>query len=439
MNTETVSDVLREAGAAPANDPLPPIQAAATDATALAVRESLARVDGAITEFEKVSAGLTELRRQFKDVAFAVSTKTGMAEAVAARAALRGPRVKVEALRKDAKAPILALGRDVDARAAYIRLEILKLEEPIDEQITSEQRRVEQEREAKRLAEEARVRGLQQRLDGIRQMAVDAAGTDVEHMDGAIRALSALKVDATWQEFEAPARNAQAETLEKLTRMRADQARRDAEAAELARLRAEDDARKAQEEAARAEERRRENDRLKAEAQALADARKAQEAEFARREAELRRQETEAAAKRAEEDRKRTETEAAARAMREVEEAQARRAEGDRLREEAAAAEQVRIAAAKRLDDESKCRNASGAMLVALLAVRDWDSELNAMPPQLADLVQAAIAAASPADAALSAPIAAAEPATKRPVAHSKSQVKRLNVQLGLDQGGGGS
>lgn len=424
ITNETVSDILREAGATPANDPLPPIQQAATEATAVAVRESLARVGGAITEFEKVSAGLTELRQRYKDVAFPVGTKSGMAEAIAARAALRGSRVKVEALRKDAKAPILALGRDVDARAAYIRLEILKLEEPIDDQIKAEERRVEQEREAKRIAEETRVRGLQQRLDGIKQIAIDVAGTDVDHMDGAIRTLTALQIDHTWQEFEAPARNAQTETLDKLRRMRSDQAKRDAEAAELARLRAEEDARRAQEAAAQAEARRAENERLKAEAAALAEQRKAQEArerEIAAREAALRQQEEEAAtARRRQETAAAAEAEAA-RVMREVEAEQAKRA-----------AEETQVMRVV----ESVVLSPLDVVLNALLAVRDWDVEVNALPQELAGTVQRAIEFASPENAAVEAPIPAGKPAPKRPVAQSRSQVKRLAAQLGQEDDG---
>ena len=48
-----------------------------------------------LAEFDAVEAGLSDLEKKYKGVAFAVSTTKGMGEAIAARADCRTPRVAV--------------------------------------------------------------------------------------------------------------------------------------------------------------------------------------------------------------------------------------------------------------------------------------------------------------------------------------------------------
>ena len=283
------------------------------DATAVAVRASLTKVGDALAEFDRVAAGIAELQRRHANVVFPVATKVGMAEASAARLAIRQPRYAVEATRRDAKAPVLALGRNIDERARWITTELLKIEEPIHQQIEVEVKRVAEEAELKRVAEEERVAFHQRRIEEIRAVAEAAVGETVTHMDSAILALLALHIGPQMQEFEAATRNAHAVTLAKLRSMRDAQHKRDAEAVELAALRAADDERKAAEARALEETRRQQIAGLVAQAKELAERRlvqeqaeavlvekrRAQEEEFATRKAALDRQEQEAAALRA--------------------------------------------------------------------------------------------------------------------------------------------
>jgi cation transport ATPase len=81
-----------------------------------------------------------------------------MEAAKAARAEIREPRFAVEKVRKAAKAPLLAIGRRIDAEAVRITEAILAIEEPIDGQIKAEEARKVAEREAKRAAEVERLR-----------------------------------------------------------------------------------------------------------------------------------------------------------------------------------------------------------------------------------------------------------------------------------------
>lgn len=135
----------------------------------------LEQVTLAVAAINKVEAGLAALRETYGAVVYQVTTTDGMEAAKAARAAVREPRYEVERIRKAAKAPILALGKKLDTEAARITGELEKIENPIHQQIKSEEDRKEKEREDKIAAELARTQEIQRRLDGIRNWPVNAA------------------------------------------------------------------------------------------------------------------------------------------------------------------------------------------------------------------------------------------------------------------------
>ena len=81
---------------------------------------AVVEVQNAVAEFDKVAAGLAELKGKYAGVVFDVTTTKGMDEAKAARAAIREPRYEIERVRKAAKAPILKLGKELDDRAKAI-------------------------------------------------------------------------------------------------------------------------------------------------------------------------------------------------------------------------------------------------------------------------------------------------------------------------------
>lgn len=130
----------------------------------------------ALANFDRVATGLALLEKNFKGVLYEVETPLGMAHAKAARSQIREPRYEVERLRKDAKAPLLALGKRLDVEATRITNALLTLEEPIHQQIKGEEDRIEQEKIAKANAEAARVANIQRLIDGIRNWPVNAAG-----------------------------------------------------------------------------------------------------------------------------------------------------------------------------------------------------------------------------------------------------------------------
>jgi len=348
------------------------------DTTALAIRENVDKVQTALSEFDKIQAGLAALELAHpKNLACDVTTTKGMKEAIAGRAAWRDPRIATEKARQAAKAPVLALGKDIDARARQITALLIEGESNYDDQIKAEEARKEAEKAAKAQAEAARVQAHQDRINNdIRFAAKVGALFGSDEIAKTIADVDAMVIDASFEEFQGQAQLAKDETLDKLREMHAAAV---AHEAEQARIKAEQEA-----EAARIAAERAELDKLRAEAaerervaaaereaaeraqaEELARQREAQEAELrAAREA----QERELAAQRAAQaeadaiaaaERKRLDDEAAARLQeiarqQEEQRAAARRAEEARL----AAEERVRQAAPAMADALRQWRHA---------------------------------------------------------------------------------
>lgn len=248
------------------------------DKSAVAIREDMTRVESALTEFDKVSAGLADISARFPaDLVYDVTTSKGMVEAIAHRAAWREPRLAVERLRKQAKAPVLALGKNIDARAAWLTEQLLIGEVPIDEQIKAEERRKEAEKQARIAAEFGRVQAIQDAIGEIHMDVMAASSKPSAAIAAAIEALRARTLDAaTFQELVGQAEAARTAGLAKLEVALKAKLHDEAEAkrladerAELAALRAaaaeqkkKDDAAAAVEQARVAEEQRVERERM---------------------------------------------------------------------------------------------------------------------------------------------------------------------------------
>lgn len=252
----------------------------------------LETVSKALTDINAVSTGIADLKSQYGGVVYEVVTTVGMDEAKAARLAIRTPRYEVERIRKAAKAPLLALGKRLDAEAARIEGELLKIEGPIDQQIKVEEARKEAERQARIDAEVKRVADLHERVAELRGNQMLSASSGSQLISEHIADLEKIVVDASFEEFEAQALDAKEVGIARLRALHAgavaheiEQARIKEEREELARLREAEALRVAQDNARRAEEER--------------VAKVARDAETARHNEQLRqqREEQEAAAK----------------------------------------------------------------------------------------------------------------------------------------------
>lgn len=340
-------------------------------------------VTKALTDFDLVAAGLEQLNKNYKGMLFDVETPNGMAVAKAARAALRNPRYEIERIRKEAKAPLLAIGKKLDSEAARITAEILKLEEPIDQQIKNEEQRKERERLAKVEAEQKRIAAILARIEAIRLLPSRAIGKTSAEVKRLLDEAAAIIIDNDFAEYAPQANTALQTTIlalqgahaERLNH-EAEQARIVAERAELERLREEQAKRDQAERARIAAEEAAAKAARDAETAAQAEALRVQRVELERHAQQLRATQEAEAARLAE-----------VRATLEREQAEAKRkadeAEAKRLAEEAA--ERTRKEDALRAAKKAKYPG-DAAILDALAkhfdvseqVVRGWLTQLKA-------------------------------------------------------------
>lgn len=302
--------------------------------------DDIKTVSSEVSKFDTIAAGIAELNKQHpKDVACDCTTPAGMKQAIAGRAAWRTPRLAVEAARRAAKAPVLELGRKVDAFAKDLTAKLLEGENNYDEQIKAEETRREQEKAAKAEAERQRVQAHHDRINNdIRIVPASMAGESSDRISRTLADVEGIVIDDSFEEFKALAQTAKDEAVEHL---RALLEKRVADEQEAARLKSEQEA-----EAARLKAEREELARLRAEQAerdriAAAEKAEADRIERERLAAERAKLEEEQRAARAEQ--QRLDAEAAERRRIADERAAAERAEADRIAAEARAAEQQRL------------------------------------------------------------------------------------------------
>ena len=295
--------------------------------------------------FETVKAEVSKLATQYADIT-AISNKAGRDQAHAAAMTLKNRRVEIQRRAKEVREDAVAFQKAVIAKgdelAALIEPEeqrLLKLRDAWD----AEQERI--KREAAE-AEQRRKQGHEAKIADIRSVVVDSSGKSALCLQHIISGLEMEDVsEASFEEYAPVASRAKAETLDKLRAMKAEAEAREAEQArikaeqeaeakrlaaereELARLRAEAEARRKEEEAKAAEARAAEAARLAAERAEIAKQREEQEAKARAERAELERQAAEL------------------RAQQEAAAAEAKRLEGERIAAERRAAEEKERAA----------------------------------------------------------------------------------------------
>lgn len=249
-----------------------------TDADALAT--SLTTVQTAVAGFDKIAAGIAALERAHPATLVAdAGTKDGMAILKAGYKAWSDPRKELERKRKEAKAPVIALGKHIDAFAAQLEQQLRIGEDNYYQQI--EAHKAEQARlaeEAKRIDDERKAKH-EKALAKIRSYAAMATGLPAARIANGIAAIEAMRFGAEWEEFASRAVIAQTETLVQLKQM-LEQAKTAEAEAEALRI-------KNEAEAAARETQRLENERVAAQLKAQKDALEAQAAALRRQEDEF--------------------------------------------------------------------------------------------------------------------------------------------------------
>ena len=294
-----------------------------------AVAETIA-TPAPIAAYEPLRAKVDELRKAEKEAAFDYRTPAGNREARSHVHALRKVKGEIDRARKAEKADILERGRQVDGQAKELVAEV----DAMIETHAAELRRIEDE-------EAARVAALQARLDWFNEQTEAADDEGAPHGSNYLRdrlaAVREVVIDESWQEFAEAAEAHQKVAAGMIENLVAAAEKREAEAAELARLREEQERREAAERAKAEQEARERAEREQKEREERA-AREA--AEKAQREAEealeRQRQEHEAALQRERDEAERREREVREAAERK---AAAEKAERDRLERERLEAE----------------------------------------------------------------------------------------------------
>ena len=368
-------------------------------------QKHLVIVQKTMVEFDSVSAGLADLGKKYKDVVYAVSTTTGMAEAKLARAAIRDPRIAVGKAIAAGKAPLNELKRLLESKGLEIVNALVELETPIHEQIKAEEDRKAADKVAREAEAVAAAAVVQTNIDALRNVVVDAAGLTA----AAILMLRESVVDPVEITLEAfgeragEAMQVKAASVSKLNELHAAAVASEAAQAnlaivqkELADMRAAEDARKETERATAAASLAVEAERQAAERKIFADERAAfQEEQRIAQEAEATRVE---AARKIEADRvaqeQRLQREAAEAEQARLDQvaadardeanriAEAARVEADRVAE-VARVEAARVADEARAAEEAaqaahqKVRNAAGSMLEALQAILSDEAFVN--------------------------------------------------------------
>lgn len=315
--------------------------------------ELLDAPQSAVAEYQPFYAQLVQLEQDNAALVFDYESKKGNKEARSHVNSLRLTKGALERTRKAAKEESLRIGRAIDSEAKEISARI-------DAMITVHQAKLDEIEQR----EKDRVAGLQSRLSAVVNHGADAVKSD--EFKQAIFSLETVAIDDSWQELTADVAKAKDARLVELRAMLAEAEKYEAEQAELARLRAEAEARaqkereeaiaKAAAEKARAEAQRAiEEAERKAQAEREAAARRELELKLQAEQAERRRIEAE---KKAEQDRK----DALAKA--EADKQRAIQAEKDRV---AAIAKAEAEAQAKREADKAHRAKVNRAALAAMI------------------------------------------------------------------------
>ena len=310
----------------------------------------------AIAEYTATEAALADLRTKYEAVVYDVTDAKTMKLAKEARAEIKGYRVALEKCRVEIKAPALERCRAIDADAKRITAELLALEEPIDAQIKAEETRKERERAEAEERERQRVAAINARFDAIKALPQRAAGLDSAAVAAMIGEAEAIDPTTFPADLQDAAKYEQRLAINALRAEHDKALQREADARELARLRAAAAEVEAERQRLAEIERQRVADEA-ARAKAAADIERAEQAARDAQEAAAR------AAEQAERDQAEAVRQAEERATREAEAREQQRREQEQREAEAQRQEDERRAA--NVKHRAKVNNAARTALMA--------------------------------------------------------------------------
>lgn len=192
--------------------------------TEVALTEGPDPVTTALAEVTSKNVTMTELAdkgralaRQYRNVAFDVSTGKGMEEAKKARRALREEvRYPLQELKKAGSKILGTMQRQFNSRADDLIAEVTRAETPIDEQITAEETRKENEKAERDAAEQRRRQAHIDAITAIARIPTEAVGLTSAELREKIAAAEGIMVDDGYEEFKGQATQAKDETIRQL-------------------------------------------------------------------------------------------------------------------------------------------------------------------------------------------------------------------------------
>ena len=213
-----------------------------TDNTEAAAKTELAvqAVTTSVASFQKVADGIADIAKAHPvDLVVAdIQTGKGMEAAIAGRAAWRTPRIELEKQRKAAKAPIIALGKELDAYAGTIEEQLRIGESNYDSQIKAEEDRKQAIKDERDRLERERVAVIESRLTAMRNLPLDAVGKSADELQAVIDTLSAETLEDFDEVYLPTAQQVRDGAMDALRRVHAERVQLDAQAEELAQAQA---------------------------------------------------------------------------------------------------------------------------------------------------------------------------------------------------------
>ena len=314
-----------------------------------------------LSPLEKVKAGLIQLATESRS--FDVTTPAGEKAARVFRAKCVSLRTAVDDAYEAVNRPLLQTQRDARALRDDVKEQVKALEDPIDQQIKAEEARREAERIRKAEAEARRIATLNERIDGIKGIALRAVGKHSDEISQKIELVAGMTIGDTFHELKPAAEQAQASTLATLRELYASALAQEEDARQFAEQRAE---------LARRQAEQAEADRI--ERERIAEEQRAQQARIDAERAALEQQQREARVRQ-----EQIEREARLRREEEDRRAAAAREQADREARERREAEELRISnerAALRREQEERDRQEREASEARARAEReDRESE----------------------------------------------------------------
>ncbi len=142
--------------------------------------------------YEPFAKSLATAIKAAKKVTYVITTKEGMAIAKEQRAIFRDIRIEGEKKRKEAKDPIIAIGRLLDSKYKEIESVVTPYEDKFDADIKAQETRLELEKAEKIRKEEEAKAAVQNRIDAIKNKPIELLNSSADDIDNAIAELSPI-------------------------------------------------------------------------------------------------------------------------------------------------------------------------------------------------------------------------------------------------------